>query len=48
MKREFSVQISKNALMSNLIKARPMGAELFRAARHDDVESRFSEFNEGV
>jgi hypothetical protein len=37
MKREFSVQISKNALISNLMKARPVGAELFRAARQDDI-----------
>ena len=30
------------------MKVRPVGAQLFHAARHEDVDILFSEFNEGA
>jgi len=30
------------------MKVRPLGAQLFHAAKHDEVDIRFSEFNEGA
>jgi hypothetical protein len=51
MKLEFPEQsIEKNIKISNLMKIRPVGAELFRADgqtdRHDEDNSRFSQFCE--
>jgi len=49
MKREFSRQIlEKNILIPNFMNVRPEGAQLFHAAGHDEVDIRFSEFNEGA
>ena len=44
MKLEFSRQFSKKVQMSNLIKIRPVGAELFHAGGRDAASSRFSQF----
>jgi len=48
MKFEFSRQIfSKNTEISNLIKMRPVAAQLFHADgqtdKHDETDSRFSQ-----
>ena len=54
MKIEFSRHIfeKKNAQISNLVKIRLVGAELFRADwytdRHEEANSRFSEFCESA
>jgi hypothetical protein len=49
-KLEFSRQFSINPQISNFMKIRPVGAELFhahgRTDRHDDDNSRFSQFCE--
>jgi len=46
----FSTDFSKNTQMSNFMKIRPVGAELFHADgwmdRHEEANSRFSEFCE--
>ena len=34
--------------MSNLIKIRPVGAELFHADRQDEANSRYSQFSESA
>jgi len=51
MKPEFSRQIlERNTQISNFMKIRPVGAELFRADRqtdiHDEANSRLSQFCE--
>jgi hypothetical protein len=50
MKLEFSRQILKNIQISNFIKIRPVGAELFytdrRTDRHDETNSPFSQLFE--
>jgi hypothetical protein len=55
MKIEFSRQIfEKNSQIWNFMKIRPVGAELLHAEgqtdgktdRHDEVNSRFSQFSE--
>ena len=47
MKRQFS-QVSKNTHMSNFMKTRPVGAELFQADgrthTYDEANSNFSQF----
>ena len=44
----FLDRFSKNTQVSNLIKIRPVGAELFhedgQTGRHDEANSRFSQF----
>jgi len=46
----FSIDFRKNAQISNLMKIRPLEAELFHADRrtvsHDEANSRFSQFCE--
>jgi hypothetical protein len=42
----FIDRFSKEAQISNLIKIRPVGAELFRADGHVEDNSRFSQFLE--
>jgi len=48
--RIFSTDFRKKKRMSNVMKIRPVGTELFhadgRAGRHDEVNSRFSQFCE--
>jgi hypothetical protein len=48
MKLEFSQRIFQNTQISNFMKIRPVGAELFRADRrkysHNEANSRFSQF----
>jgi len=53
MKLEFSLQISEKMQISNLMKIRPVGAELFHAdgrtdeqidRQHDEANNRFSKF----
>ena len=44
MKFEFSEQIFQKSQISSFIKIRPVGAELFHADRHDEANSRFSQF----
>jgi hypothetical protein len=39
-----SADFQKNTQISNFIKNRPMGAELFQADRHDEANSRVSKF----
>ena len=43
-------RVSKNPQISNFMKIRRMGAELFRAegqtGKHDEADSRFSQFRE--
>jgi len=48
MKIEFSRQILKNTKISNFVKIRPVGAELFHADRltHGEANCRFSQFCE--
>ena len=50
MKIEFSRQFCKNLQISNFMKIRPVGAELFHAERQsdgqDEANSRFSQFCE--
>ena len=51
MKREFSRLIleKKNTEMSNLMKTRPVGAELFHAdGQTDEANGLFSQFCEGA
>ena len=43
MKLEFSRQFSKNTEISNFMKIRPVGAELFHADRRTDEQTRRSE-----
>jgi len=52
-KFNFLNRFSKNTQMSNLMRFRPVGAELFHAVgrdwptdRHDEANSRFSQFCE--
>jgi hypothetical protein len=51
MKLEFS-RVSKNTPISNFMKIRAVGAELFHAdgqtERHDEANSRFSQFCESA
>jgi len=46
----FLYRFSKNTQMSNFMKIRPVGAELFhrdgQTDRHDEANSRFSQFFE--
>ena len=46
----FGIDFSENTEISNFIKIRPVGAELFHAdrqtGRHDEADSRFSQFGE--
>ena len=44
----FSTDFSKNTQVSNFMKMRPVGAELFvrTTDRHDEINSRFSQFFE--
>jgi len=42
----FSTSFSKSTQISNFIKIRPVGAELFYADKHDEAYSRFSQFCE--
>jgi len=48
MKLEFSRKIIENAQISNTMKIRPMGAQVFRADRytdrHEAANRRFSQF----
>jgi len=37
---------SKNSHISNFMKIRPVGKELFHADSHDEAKSRFSQFCE--
>jgi hypothetical protein len=50
MELEFSRDIKKNTQISNFMKIRPVGTELFhadgRTYRHDEANSRFSQFCE--
>ena len=50
MKLEFSEQMFEKVLISSFVKIHPFGAELFpadrRTDRHDEVNSRFSQFCE--
>jgi len=47
MKPDFSLQIfGKNNNTQNFMEIRPLGAELFHADRHDETNSRFSQFCE--
>ena len=52
MKLEFFWQFFENIQMSNFMKIRPVGAELFhgdrRTDRHDEANSRFSQFFESA
>jgi hypothetical protein len=49
MKLEFSRQILKNTQISNYMKIRPAGAELFYATdRNDEAVSRFLQFCESA
>jgi hypothetical protein len=50
----FSLGFQKNPKISNIMKIRPVGAELFHLedrqtdSRHDEIDSRFSQFRERV
>jgi hypothetical protein len=50
MKLEFSRHIFDNIQITDFMKIRPVGAELFHAGgetdRHDEADSRFSQFCE--
>jgi len=42
----FLDRFSKNPQKSSFIKIRPVGAKLFHVDRHDEANSRFSQFSE--
>ena len=46
MKLEFSRQIFEKAEISNIIKTRPIRAEMFHADGHDEANSYFPQFYE--
>jgi len=52
MNFEISRQFLKNNQISNLMKIRPVGAEMFhadgRTDKHDKVNTHFSQFGEGA
>ena len=52
MNLNFVDRFSKNTLVSNITKTRPVGAELLHAVgrtdRHNEADSRFSQFYESA
>jgi hypothetical protein len=46
MKLEFSKQVSEKYSNIKFHENRPVGAELFHADRHEEANSRFSQFCE--
>jgi hypothetical protein len=42
MKLEFSPQTLKKTTISNVVKIRPVGAQLFHVDGHDEANSQFS------